>query len=80
MKIPRDISGNSLCRLLKQFGYNVTRQKGSHIRLTTQSPSQHHITIPNHDPLKIGTLNAILEDVANHAEISKEEVIKRLFS
>jgi len=34
MKIPRDISGEELARLLKKYGYEVTRQKGSHIRLT----------------------------------------------
>ena len=59
MKLPRNVSAQDLIKGSKQFGYEVTRQTGSHIRLTTQQNGQHHITIPNHDPLKIGTLSAI---------------------
>jgi len=43
-----------------------------------QQNGQHHITIPNHDPLKIGTLNAILTDVAQHLGVSKQKLIERL--
>ena len=35
MKIPRDVGGEELAKLLKNYGYQVTRQTGSHIRLTT---------------------------------------------
>lgn len=56
-----------------------SRQTGSHIRLTTLPEGQHHITIPNHDPLKAGTLNAILNDIAQHFKISKQELIERIF-
>lgn len=63
----------------KKFGYEITRQKGSHIRLTTQEPSEHHITIPNHVPLKVGTLSAILSDIAEHFGIEKEELMEILF-
>ena len=55
MKIPRDLSGNDLIKVLKKYGYSPTRQTGSHIRLTAQNPNDHHISIPNHAPLKIGT-------------------------
>jgi len=75
MRIPRDITGNELSKLLKIFGYEVTRQTGSHIRLTTSLKGEHHITIPNHNPIKIGTLSAILNDIAIHFEITKEETI-----
>jgi len=78
-KIPRDISGNDLIKLLIKFGYVVVRQKGSHIRLSRSvSNSEYHITIPNHDPIKLGTLNAILSDVAEHLKISKDEILKKL--
>ena len=50
MKIPRDIKGEHLTKKLKQFGYEVTRQSGSHIRLTTTTNGEHHITIPAHNP------------------------------
>ncbi|MEW6303416.1 MAG: type II toxin-antitoxin system HicA family toxin [Verrucomicrobiota bacterium] len=79
MKLPRDISGLELARLLKKLGYQITRQTGSHLRLTTSDRGQHHVTIPNHDPIKVGTLSGILADVAGHFEISRDELIQRLF-
>jgi predicted RNA binding protein YcfA (HicA-like mRNA interferase family) len=80
MKLPRNLSASELVKALNKYHYSVERQKGSHIRLTTTLKGQHHITIPNHDPLKIGTLSAILGDVANHLDTTKEEVVQELFS
>ena len=80
MKIPRDISGKELCKYLKLYGYEISRQSGSHIRLTSEIKGQHHITIPMHDPLKIGTLAAIISDIALHFSLNKEDLIKQLFS
>ena len=57
----------------------MTRQTGSHLRLTTSEHGQHHVTIPMHDPLKVGTLAAVLGDVAVHFEISREDLQRRLF-
>jgi predicted RNA binding protein YcfA (HicA-like mRNA interferase family) len=79
LKVPRDLSSTQLIRLLSNFGYEITRQTGSHIRLTTQSNGQHHITIPAHDPLKIGTLNAILRGVAEHFGLTKDEFLEQMF-
>jgi predicted RNA binding protein YcfA (HicA-like mRNA interferase family) len=80
MKIPRDISGSDLVKLLKKyFDYEPTRQVGSHIRISTQRKGEHHITIPNHNPIKIGTLSGIIKDVADHFEITKSEVYGILF-
>jgi predicted RNA binding protein YcfA (HicA-like mRNA interferase family) len=79
MKVPREVSGEDLARLLAKVGYHPTRQTGSHIRLTTQIPGEHHITIPRHQSLKIGTLNNILRDVAQHLKISKDEIVRRLW-
>ncbi len=79
MKVPRDLSSTQLIRLLSNFGYEITRQTGSHIRLTTQSNGQHHVTIPAHDPLKIGTLNAILRNVAEHFGLTKDEFLEQMF-
>ena len=64
MKLPRDVSGVDLAKRLGRLGYEVTRQTGSHLRLTTRERGQHHVTIPNHDPLRVGTLAGILGDVA----------------
>ena len=79
MKLPRDLAGVELAKALGKIGYRISRQTGSHIRLTTEQPSQHHITIPAHDPLKLGTLAAILADVAMHLEIDRDELLRRLF-
>ncbi|MFM7405087.1 MAG: hypothetical protein ACKO3K_00035 [Cuspidothrix sp.] len=49
------------------------------MRLTTQENGEHHITIPNHSPIKVGTLSAILRDVENHFNLNREECLTRLF-
>jgi len=79
MRLPRDLSGNDLAQALRKLGYQVTRQTGSHIRLTTAERGEHHLTIPNHNPLRVGTLSGILADVAEHFELSREELAARLF-
>jgi predicted RNA binding protein YcfA (HicA-like mRNA interferase family) len=79
MKLPRDLSGADLAKALTQIGYRITRQTGSHLRLTTDHPSQHHVTIPAHDPLKVGTLSGILGDVAAHLKLDRDELLQRLF-
>jgi len=78
-KIPRNLSARVLIKKLKKLGYKKTRQVGSHIRLSTEEKGTHHITIPEHTPLKIGTLSNILKDIAIHFEITKEELIDQLF-
>ena len=47
MRLRRDVSGEELVKLLKPFGYTVTRQTGSHLRLTTAEHGEHHIKILN---------------------------------
>ena len=79
MKLPRDLSGPDLAKVLHSVGYEVTRQTGSHLRLTTQERGEHHVTIPNHSSLKIGTLAAVLTDIAAHLGVEREELLKRLF-
>jgi predicted RNA binding protein YcfA (HicA-like mRNA interferase family) len=80
MKLPRDLSGEQLARALARLGYQVTRQTGTHLRLTTTDPSEHHITIPKHDPLRVGTLAAILRDVGDFHGIDRNELLSRLFT
>jgi predicted RNA binding protein YcfA (HicA-like mRNA interferase family) len=79
MKLPRDISGQELAAILKRYGYSITRQSGSHLRLTSTLKGEHHISIPNHKFLKVGTLNNILNDIAIHLEMDKQDLIKSLF-
>ena len=81
MRLSRDLHGLDLARALNRFGYQITRQTGSHIRLSsTYKGPQHHVTIPAHNPLKIGTLSQILTDVASYLEIPREQLLKDLFS
>jgi predicted RNA binding protein YcfA (HicA-like mRNA interferase family) len=79
LRLPRDVSGDELARLLRRVGYAVNRQTGSHLRLTTAEHGEHHITIPRHTPLKAGTLSAILKDVAAHLELAYKDLLERLF-
>lgn len=79
MRLPRDLGGLELAKALSRLGYRITRQTGSHIRLTLESPPEHHLTIPAHTPLKVGTLAAILADVAQRQGISREQCLLRLF-
>jgi predicted RNA binding protein YcfA (HicA-like mRNA interferase family) len=80
-KIPRDVSAAKMVKLLnKNYNYQQTRQTGSHIRLTTQMNGEHHITIPNHNPIKLGTLSHIINDIAIHLNKSKDQIVDELFS
>ena len=78
-RLPRDLDGLTLARALNRFGYRITRQSGSHIRLTTDQGGQHHITIPAHSPLRVGTLAAILADVSDHIGLDREALLDALF-
>jgi predicted RNA binding protein YcfA (HicA-like mRNA interferase family) len=78
MRLPRDVSGAELVKALKKFGYESTRHTGSHIRLTTQANGEYHVTIPKHQPLRIGTLASILDSVASHAALTRDELIRKL--
>ena len=78
MKLPRDVSADALVKALRVLGYTVTRQKGSQIRVTTQLGGEHHEVIPRHDPIRIGTLHSILNSVAQHHQMSVEELVRRL--
>jgi predicted RNA binding protein YcfA (HicA-like mRNA interferase family) len=79
VKLPRDLSGSDLARALQVLGYRVTRQTGSHMRLTTTERGGHHVTVPAHDALRVGTLAGILGDVAVHFDVSREDLARRLF-
>ena len=79
MRLPRDVSGEELARRLSKLGYRVTRQTGSHMRLTHLGEQEHHITIPRHRDLRVGTLHNILRDVAENLHIDQEELLRQLW-
>ena len=80
MKLPRDLSGTELAVLLHRYGHEVTRQTGSHLRLTsTIKGKEHHISLPRHAILKVGTLSSILADVASYLETDRPTLLEELF-
>ena len=79
MKLPRDLSGaeviDGLCR---RWGYFRVHQVGSHVNLETDQPRRQRIVVPNHKAIRVGTLNKILREVAEHKGVTREEVLARL--
>jgi predicted RNA binding protein YcfA (HicA-like mRNA interferase family) len=78
VKTPRDVSGPDLIKALRVLDYERIRQDGSHIRLTTQVEGEFHITVPNRQPLRVGTFKSILKLVAAHHRLTVEELLEKL--
>lgn len=78
MKLPRDVGGHDLAKALARYGYRISRQSGSHLRLTREGPETHHVTIPAHSNLRVGTLSGILGEVAAHLGKSRDDVLREL--
>ena len=78
MRLPRDVRGADLLKALRGLGYRATRQRGSHVRITTDVNGMHHEVIPLHRPIKVKTLAGILKSVAAHHEMSVQELLEVL--
>jgi predicted RNA binding protein YcfA (HicA-like mRNA interferase family) len=78
LKLPRGVSADRLIRALERLGYTVIRQKGSHVRLFHEEAPTHSISVPLHDPLKIGTFHGILVEVAQAQSISMQDILDLL--
>ena len=81
MKLPRDLAGNEVARLLTRHnGYLVTRTKGKHMTVTlTIDGNRHSVTVPRHRDVRVGTLDGIIAGVAEYLGLSKREVRETLF-
>ena len=81
MRLPRSLSGAELADLLRRtYDYSLTRQRSSHMRLTSAFMGyEHHVSVPRHNPLRIGTLSGILGDVAEYLQIDRDELVRQLF-
>lgn len=75
MKLPRNVSGDQLVAGLRRVGYEKTRQKGDHVRMTTQRNGEHHVTVPLHNPVKVGTFASILDSVASHLRMDRQSLL-----
>jgi predicted RNA binding protein YcfA (HicA-like mRNA interferase family) len=79
MKVPRDLSGAQLAKVLcRDWDYRNLHQEGSHILLQTDMPGHQRLSVPNHSPLRIGTLNAILKAVASHKGVDRQILLDSL--
>ncbi|HEV2577478.1 MAG TPA: type II toxin-antitoxin system HicA family toxin [Acidobacteriaceae bacterium] len=77
MKVPRDLYGRDLAdHLIRRWSYAEERQTGSHIILRTETPLGQTLPIPAHKPLRAGTLSAIIRMVAEHKNVSREEILR----
>lgn len=78
MKLPRNLSGDELVKGLRRVGYEQSRQKGDHVSMTTHRNGEHHVSIPLHNPMKVGTLAAILAAVAAHLRIDRNQLLQAM--
>jgi predicted RNA binding protein YcfA (HicA-like mRNA interferase family) len=79
MKVPRDLSGTQLIKVLcRDWGYRQVHQEGSHVILQTETPGHQRLSIPNHNPLRVGTLNSIVRAVATHKGVDRQTVLDSL--
>lgn len=79
MKIPRDLYGRELvAALCRDWDYAKVNQVGSHIILQTETPGHHRVSIPDHKPLRLGALNAILREVAAAKRTTREAILGSL--
>jgi predicted RNA binding protein YcfA (HicA-like mRNA interferase family) len=66
-KLPTDLSGQELVRILVKIGFAVQRQRGSHIILRRESPFA-RVSVPDHKTLRVGTLRTILREAGISVE------------
>ena len=79
MKIPRDVSGTDLAdTLCRRWRYVRVHQVGSDIILETSEPTHQRIAIPDHDPVRLGTLISILRVIAQHKGVTRDAIIATL--
>ena len=79
MKVPRDLSGAQLIKVLcRDWGYREVHQEGSHVILQTETPSHQRLSVPQHNPLRVGTLNAIVRAVATPKGVDRQPLLDSL--
>jgi predicted RNA binding protein YcfA (HicA-like mRNA interferase family) len=79
VKVPRDLSGAQLIKVLcRDWDYHTVHQEGSHVILQTETPGHQRLSVPNHNPLRVGTLNGILRAVAIHKRVDRQALLDSL--
>ena len=79
MKIPRNLSGARLADArCRGWGYRRVHQVGSHMILETDESGHQRLAIPDHHPLRLGTLVSILRAVAKHKSVTRSDIVETL--
>ena len=65
-------------RGLNSYNTIQVHQTGSHIILDTEEPSHQRVAVPDQANLRVGTLNAILRSVADHKNVTREDILRTL--
>jgi predicted RNA binding protein YcfA (HicA-like mRNA interferase family) len=71
VKIPRDVNGVEAVRALKRLRFVQLRQTGSHLILRKDNRT---VVVPQHKPIKPGTLKSVIEQ----AGLTLEEFVEEL--
>src|SRR5260370_25707590 len=80
LRLPRDLSGHELAKLLRGYGYDIVRQSGSHLQLRSSiRGTNHQVTVPAHKSLRLGTLNSIISRVSDYTQIDRSRIVQELF-
>jgi hypothetical protein len=53
-------------------------REGSHIILQVETPQHHRLAVPDHHPLRLGTLNSILRAVSAAQRVEKADILRHL--
>jgi predicted RNA binding protein YcfA (HicA-like mRNA interferase family) len=61
-----------------RWAYRQVNQVGSYIILQTETPQHHRLSVPDRKPLRIGTLNAILRQVAAAKGVARKDLLATL--
>jgi predicted RNA binding protein YcfA (HicA-like mRNA interferase family) len=77
MRIPRDLSGRELTKILcRDWARRFVHQEGSHIILQTEQPTHQRLPVPDHSPLRIGTVGGLLRLVANQKGVTRDDILR----
>ena len=79
MRLPRDVPGKLLVRLLQDVEAARDAPSEHDCRFVERRRIRSHVTIPLHEALRVGTLAGIVGDVAAALKISKADLAQRMF-
>ena len=61
------LSGDDVIPILRRFGFAITSQRGSHVKLVgLHAPAWQILTVPLHADLDTGTLHAIYRQASRY--------------